>query len=324
MIEVAALGRRFGDVAALRDLSFAVPAGEIVGFLGPNGAGKTTAMRVLTCTLPPTEGRAAVAGHDVVAEPLAVRRKVGFMPENVPLYTDCSVEEHLRFVARLKEVPARALAGQVDAAVARTGLADVRRRLVGHLSKGFRQRVGLAQALLGDPQVLILDEPTVGLDPHQIVEIRELIRGFAGERTVLLSSHILNEVALVCSRVLIIDRGRLVAEADPRALGGGGDGRARVLVAWDGPREAVRAALAAVPGVAGVAPAPDGAEVALARDPEAVRPDLAAAVIAAGGRLQRMEDRGGSLEDLFLKLTGGAPPPAGDPGGTAAHGEGAS
>jgi len=305
MIEVTGLGRRFGAVDALRDLSFAVAPGEIVGFLGPNGAGKTTAMRILTCTLPPSAGRATVAGHDIATEALAVRRAIGFMPENVPLYADCTVDELLRLVARLKEVPGRAEAAAVDGVVRRAGLDEVRGRLVGHLSKGYRQRVGLAQALIGDPPVLILDEPSGGLDPQQIVGMRELIRGFAGEKTVLLSSHILNEVSLTCGRVLILDRGRLVGEADPHGLAARHAGRPRVAVAWDGPREAVRAALAAVPGVLAVAPEESGAEVTLGGDPEAVRPELAAAVIGAGGRLQRMEDRGATLEELFLSLTAG-------------------
>ncbi len=313
MIEVTGLGRRFGAVDALRNLSFAVAPGEIVGFLGPNGAGKTTVMRILTCTLPPSEGRATVAGHDIVTEALAVRRRIGFMPENVPLYTDCTVDELLRLVARLKEVPSRAVSAAVDGAVRRAGLLEVRGRLVGHLSKGFRQRTGLAQALLGDPPVLILDEPSSGLDPQQIVEIRELIRGFAGEKTVLLSSHILNEVSLICGRVLILDRGRLVGEADPRALAPRLDGRPRVAVAWDGAREAVCAALAAVGGVTSVVPVESGAEVTLEGDPEAVRPALAAAVIGAGGRLQRLEDRGATLEELFLSLTAGRGAPAAQP-----------
>lgn len=313
MIEVTGLGRRFGVVEALRNLSFAAAPGEIVGFLGPNGAGKTTVMRILTCTLPPTAGRATVAGHDIATAALAVRRRIGFMPENVPLYTDCTVDELLRLVARLKEVPARTMAAAVDGVVRRAGLLEVRSRLVGHLSKGFRQRVGVAQALLGDPPVLILDEPSSGLDPQQIVEIRELIRGFAGEKTVLLSSHILNEVSLICGRVLILDRGQLVGEADPRVLAPRLDGRLRVAVAWDGPREAVSAALAAVRGVIAVVPVDSGVEVTLDRDPETVRPDLAAAVIGAGGRLQRMEDRGTTLEELFLRLTAGRCAPGAAP-----------
>jgi ABC-2 type transport system ATP-binding protein len=303
MIEVTGLGRRFGDTVALADVSFRVAPGEIVGFLGPNGAGKTTTMKILTCSLAPSSGRAVVAGHDVGAEPLAVRRKVGFMPEHVPLYPDNAVHEYLCFVADLKGVPRGEVEPHLEEIEVRTGLADVRRRLIGHLSKGYRQRVGLAQALVGDPDILILDEPTAGLDPHQIVEIRELVRGFRGRRTVLLSSHILGEVSLLCERVLILDRGRLVAEADPRELARRLDGHSRVRLVWTGAPDEVRAALAAVDGVVEVDPRDDGAEVVLAGDPAELRPRLVETVIAAGGRLQQLEDRTPTLEDLFLRLT---------------------
>ncbi len=218
MIEAVGLTRRFGEAKALDDVSFAVARGEVVGLLGPNGAGKTTAMRILTCTLPPSAGTARIDGHDVRDASLEVRRRVGFMPENVPLYPDATVAEHLRFTAELKDVPRAGLADHLDGIVERTGLAEVRDRRVGNLSKGYRQRVGLAQSLVGDPEVLILDEPTSGLDPHQIVEIRDLIRGFRGERTVLLSSHILGEVGRTCGRVIILDRGRFVAEVDADEL----------------------------------------------------------------------------------------------------------
>ncbi|MBU0742081.1 ABC transporter ATP-binding protein [bacterium] len=218
MIEADGLTRRFGDTVALAEVGFKVARGEVVGLLGPNGAGKTTAMRILTCTLPPSGGRASVAGFDVVDASLEVRRRIGFMPEHVPLYPDATVTEHLRFTAELKGVPAAGRDGHLDTIVERAGLSEVRGRMVGNLSKGFRQRVGLAQALVGDPEVLILDEPTGGLDPHQIVEIRDLIRSFRGERTVLLSSHILAEVSRTCSRVIILDRGRLVAEVDAQEL----------------------------------------------------------------------------------------------------------
>jgi ABC-2 type transport system ATP-binding protein len=211
MIEVVGLSRDFGNARVLSGLDFRVGPGEIVGFLGPNGAGKTTTMRILTCTLPPSAGTARIAGHDVVDASEAVRRKVGYMPENAPLPPDATVMELLRFVARLKGVPEAGLREHLEEIVATTGLADVRERVVGHLSKGYRQRAALAQALVGDPEVLILDEPTSGLDPHQIVEIRHLIRGFAGRKTILLSSHILAEVSATCERVLILDRGRLVS-----------------------------------------------------------------------------------------------------------------
>ncbi len=218
MIEAVGLTRNFGDTTALADVDFVVERGEVVGLLGPNGAGKTTAMRILTCTLPPSAGTASIDGFDVVTQSLEVRRRIGFMPENVPLYPDATVAEHLRFTAEMKGVSVDGLTDHLDAVVERTGLSEVHGRMVGHLSKGFRQRVGLAQALIGDPEVLILDEPSSGLDPHQIVEIRDLIRGFRGERTVLLSSHILGEVSRICSRVIILDRGRLTAEVNADEL----------------------------------------------------------------------------------------------------------
>ncbi len=305
MIEAAGLTRDFGATRALDDLSFRVDAGEIVGFLGPNGAGKTTAMRILTCTLPPSAGGATVAGCDVVADPDGVRAQVGFMPENAPLYPEMTVDETLDFVAALKGVagPGRR-AGLADI-VERVGLGEVRHRLVGNLSKGYRQRVGLAQALVGDPAILILDEPSAGLDPHQIVEVRELIRGFRGHKTVLLSSHILNEVSLICGRVLILDRGRLMTEEAPAALSRAVDRGPRVEILWDGAREAVLAALAATPGVDGVEAQEGGALVACAGETSALRPLLARAVLESGGELQRLGDRDASLEELFLRLTGG-------------------
>lgn len=303
MITATGLTRDFGATRALHDLDLQVGDGEIVGFLGPNGAGKTTTMRILTCTLPPSAGSAEIDGFDVVAEPDAVRSRVGFMPENVPLYGDATVDEFLRFVSDLKGVPRARREAGVESVAERTGLADVRGRLIGNLSKGYRQRVGLAQALVGDPKILILDEPSVGLDPQQIVEIRELIRGFRGEKTVLLSSHILNEVSLICSRVLILDRGRLVAEETPAGLARRGAGGPRVALEWTGPVAPVAEALAAVPGVDRVLPTGSGAELALSGDPEALRPLLAAAVTSAGGGLQGMRNVETSLEDLFLQLT---------------------
>ncbi len=304
MIEAAGLTRYFGTNKALSDLSFRVEPGEIVGFLGPNGAGKTTTMRILTCTLPPSAGRAAVAGFDVVTEADAVRSRVGFMPENVPLYGDATIDELLRFVADLKGVPRAGRGSHIDGVIERVGVAEVRSRLVGNLSKGYRQRVGLAQALIGDPDILILDEPSVGLDPHQIVEVRELIRGFRGEKTVLLSSHILNEVSLICSRVMILDRGRLVAEESPAAMARRKAEGPRIALAWSGDRSRTIAALAGLPGVGGVLPTADGAEIVCSGDANELRPRLAAAVIESGAGLQSMRDIETSLEDLFLELTG--------------------
>jgi len=304
MIEVDSLTRRYGETYALSNVSFSVAAGEIVGFLGPNGAGKTTAMRILTCTLAPTAGVARVGGHDVTRAPLAVRSQVGFMPENISLYPDNRVHEFLRFVARLKGVPGARLKKHLADIVGQTGLAEVENRLVAHLSKGFRQRLGLAQALVGDPEILILDEPSAGLDPHQNVEIRQLIHDFRGRKTVLLSSHILSEVSLTCQRVLILDRGRLVAEEDPQILALHSGSWPQVTLRWDGVRDEVYRALAALEGVAEVIATAAGADVSLRADPRQMRPQLAAAVIGAGGSLQGMTDRVVSLEDLFLRLTG--------------------
>jgi len=222
MIEAVGLTRRFGDTVAVDGLDFRVESGEIVGFLGPNGAGKTTTMRMLTGTLPPSAGRATVAGLDVADSSLEVRRRIGFMPEHVPLYPDMTVRALLRYVAELKSVPAAERDDHVDTLLARVDARDMADRLVGHLSKGYRQRVGMAQALIGDPEVLILDEPSAGLDPHQIVEIRELIRSYRGRRTVLLSSHILGEVEKLCDRVLILHRGRLVGSDEMERLRGDG------------------------------------------------------------------------------------------------------
>jgi len=312
MIKVNGLTRRYGATLALQDLSFAVARGEVVGFLGPNGAGKSTTMKILTCSLAPSAGSAAVAGHDVVSDAINVRRHIGFMPEHVALYTDQSVDSFLKFVADIKGVPLAGKRAHLDDLIGRTGLGEVRAKLVGNLSHGFRKRVGLAQALIGDPEVLILDEPTSGLDPHQIVEIRELIKSFQGQRTVLLSSHILTEVSAVCERVLILDKGRLVAEesaaglaaADPLAVG---LATHTVVLNWDGDRDKVAAALARVTGVDDLKVTEHGAEVVIAGNPVEIRPKLVESVLAAGGLLQNIQDKGPSLEDLFLKLTGAVP-----------------
>jgi ABC-2 type transport system ATP-binding protein len=212
MIILDRLCKSYGPVEALRDLSLSVEAGEIVGLLGPNGAGKTTAMKIITCYMPPTSGSVSVDGRDTVAEALEVRRRIGYLPENNPLYHEMSVAEYLDFAARLHGLAPADAPRAIDRAVGQCGLGDYRHRLIGHLSKGFRQRVGLAQAMLHDPDVLIMDEPTSGLDPNQILEIRHLIRELGRAKTVILSTHIMQEVEAVCSRVLIINRGRIVAD----------------------------------------------------------------------------------------------------------------
>jgi ABC-2 type transport system ATP-binding protein len=212
MIQVSHLTKNYGPRTAVNDLNFEIQKGEIVGFLGPNGAGKSTTMKILTGFMPATEGKAMVAGHDVFTEALEVKRNVGFLPETPPVYPEMRVSDYLEFAARLHQVPGAKIPGAVDSMIGRTGLGDVRNRLIGNLSKGYRQRVGLAQALIHNPKVLILDEPTVGLDPKQIIEIRELIKSLAGDHTVILSSHILPEVTATCQRIIVINQGRIVAE----------------------------------------------------------------------------------------------------------------
>ncbi len=221
MIQVDHLVKRYGEVEAVRDISFAVQKGEIVGFLGPNGAGKSTTMRMLTGYLPLTSGSVRIAGHDVQREPREVKKRIGYMPEVPPLYLDMTVGSFLLFVARIKGVPARERRARVEQVMHQCSIADMEKRSIGKLSKGYRQRVGLAQALINDPDVLILDEPTAGLDPQQIIEIRNLVKSLAGNHTIILSTHILPEVAMTCDRAVIINRGRIVADETIAALAAG-------------------------------------------------------------------------------------------------------
>jgi ABC-2 type transport system ATP-binding protein len=218
MIKVEGLTKRYGDVTAIEDLSFQVEKGEIVGFLGPNGAGKTTTMRIITGFLASTDGTVSVSGQDIFEKPMEVKKRIGYLPEQPPLYADMTVVGYLKFVAKIKGVPRSTRAAAMDRVVERCGLKDVRKKIIGKLSKGYRQRVGLAQAMIHDPQVLILDEPTIGLDPKQIIEIRELVKSLAGDQTIILSTHILPEVTMICQRCLIIDRGRNVADDSLEAL----------------------------------------------------------------------------------------------------------
>jgi ABC-2 type transport system ATP-binding protein len=212
MIEAKDLTKTYGELRAVDGVSFKVDPGEILGFLGPNGAGKTTTMRILTGFLPPTSGQVVVAGYDVQEQPMEVKRRIGYLPETPPLYSDLSVLSYLSFVAKIKGIPKAERQGRIDWVLTRCGLSEVRSRLIGNLSKGFRQRVGLAQAIVHKPDVLVLDEPTIGLDPRQIREIRELIRELSKEHTIILSTHILPEVTMICTRAVIINRGRIVLE----------------------------------------------------------------------------------------------------------------
>jgi len=218
VIQVEHLTKYYGTTRGIEDLNFQVSKGEVLGFLGPNGAGKTTTMKILTCYQPPTSGTAKIFGHDILEDPLEVRKKIGYLPEKNPLYTDMTVREYLNFVGELKSIDVGKLKQRVNYSIERCGLENVQRRTIGKLSKGYQQRVGIAQAIIGDPELLILDEPTIGLDPRQIIDIRELIKDLGKERTVILSSHILPEVSQVCNRIVVINQGRLVAVDTPDNL----------------------------------------------------------------------------------------------------------
>lgn len=249
MIIAENISKNFGSVQAVKNVSFQVEKGEIVGFLGSNAAGKTTTMRILTCYLPPSEGSAKVAGFDVHTQSLDVRKNVGYLPENVPLYTDMPVEYFLEFVGSLKGLKGKDLQDRLESTIDRCGLQHVREFEIGNLSKGYRQRVGIAQAIINDPPVLILDEPTVGLDPKQIIEIRSLIRSFGGKSTVILSTHLLHEIEQVCDRILIINRGEILAFDTREALAKKLFDKSRLNVTVEGPAESVKTALRSVEGV---------------------------------------------------------------------------
>jgi ABC-2 type transport system ATP-binding protein len=307
MIEVTNLTKRYGRHTAVDAVSFTVQKGEILGFLGPNGAGKTTTMRILTCYLPPTDGSAKVAGFDVFEEPLEVKRRVGYIPETPPLYIDMEVRTFLDFVAKVKGVPALKRKAKIDDSIEKCRIGDVRDTLIAKLSKGYRQRVGLAQAILHNPEVLILDEPTAGLDPKQIIETRELIKGLGGEHTIVLSTHILPEVSMTCGRVVIINKGRVVAEDTPENLTHRLRGASGLRVEARGDASGVAGALQRVAGVTKVTERAAGGgavafdvEAAAGRD---VRAELARAVVQGGFDLVGLAQHGMSLEEIFLHLT---------------------
>jgi ABC-2 type transport system ATP-binding protein len=310
MIEVQNLTKHYGPVTAIRDVSFNVAPGEIVGFLGPNGAGKSTTMRILSCFMPASSGSARVAGFDVFRESMQVRRRIGYLPENVPLYGDMRVAPYLDYVAEMKGVPRSERRRRVADTMERCLITDVQNRLIGKLSKGYKQRVGLAQAIVSDPHVLILDEPTIGLDPRQIAEIRALIKSLAGEHTVILSTHILPEVSMVCSSVVIINKGSIVAQGPIDSLVEQFFPTARVEVDIPSPPgPAVREALRAIPGVVGVRDAlgADGAgryvvESARGRD---VRAEIFQLAAAQKWELRELRRVGMTLEEVFIRVVAG-------------------
>jgi ABC-2 type transport system ATP-binding protein len=308
MIEVSNLAKAYPGVVAVDDISFRVDRGEIVGFLGPNGAGKTTTMRILTGFIAPTRGRVSVAGFDVVRQSMDVRRRVGYLPESNPLYAEMRVEEYLDFRARIKRVPGAERRRRVSAVVERCGLADRRDSIIGHLSKGYRQRVGIADAIVHNPEIIILDEPTIGLDPIQVREVRELIRELGKEHTVLLSSHILSEVEKLCGRVLILHRGKLVESGTPEEISNRLTKTGRVRLEIRGEGRSIRDELEKLPDVARLQWSSKGdmnTYVVEARDGVDVRPELFRFCTSRGWDVYELACERMSLEDAFAILTGG-------------------
>lgn len=303
MIKVSGLTKDYGARRAINNLSFDAQQGEIVGFLGPNGAGKTTTMRILTGYMPPTDGEAIIAGYNIVEESLEARKRIGYLPETTPLYTEMIVFDYLKYMGELRGVPE--VEDRVDEVLGMVGLGDRANGYIGNLSKGMRQRVGLAQALLHRPEVLILDEPTIGLDPGQVVEVRELIREIGKERTVLLSTHLLNEAQNICDRVLIINKGKIVAEDTTENLQARLIGAERVIIRVRGEADDELAkTIKLIKGVRDVELKNDGSvefEFASGKD---LRPEVAKQIIKSGYDLLELRPLGMSLEEIFLELTG--------------------
>ena len=311
MIQVEGLSKRYARHVAVNNISFSVDKGDIVGFLGPNGAGKTTTMRILTCFMPPTEGKATVGGFDVFEQPFEVKKRIGYLPEAPPLYPEMSVREYLTFVANIKNVPSGDAKRRTEEVMEKCSVADVKDKLISKLSKGYRQRVGLAQAIIHNPEVLILDEPTSGLDPKQIIETRELIHNLAGEHTIILSTHILPEVEAICKKVIIINKGRVVAtDSVERLRNRTGGGSIQVQIDTDGAADpvAVHQRLEQVSGVSKVLDkniAPDKLIFEVDSLPgRNARADVARAVVHSGWNLLELKSLTYSLEEVFLELTG--------------------
>ncbi len=308
MIEVEHLSKVFSGRKAVDDISFRVEKGEILGFLGPNGAGKTTTMRILTCYMPSSGGAARVAGYDVFDESLEVRKRIGYLPENPPLYHEMTVDSYLNFVAKIKGAKSNRRKAQVGEVIEKCSLGDARRRIIGKLSKGYKQRVGLAQALLNNPEVLILDEPTIGLDPKQIHEVRSLIKNLGSSHTIILSTHILPEVSMTCNRIVIINKGKVVAMDTAEGLAHQAKGAERIALTVGGPVNAIVDKIKSMEGVLSVqaeegksgGPATFTVESKLNSD---LRPALASVVVSEGWQLFDLRGVSMSLEDVFINLT---------------------
>jgi ABC-2 type transport system ATP-binding protein len=307
LIEVQDLTKSFGDTTAVDHVSFNVNKGEILGFLGPNGAGKTTTMRMLTGFMPASSGTAKVGGYDVFRDSLEVRRRIGYLPENPPLYTDMTVRAYLDFVSRIKNVPADKREERINDAMHKTNIEDKRDELIKHLSRGYKQRVGIAQALVHDPEVIILDEPTVGLDPKQIIEVRHLIKGLAGNHTIILSTHILPEVSMTCDRVVIINKGKIAAVDTPANLTTQLKGGQHVHLEAQADQASLQSALQEIQGIRKIAiePASGGRWAVTVESLPGldVRSAIAAKIVSRGWPLFELRGVNLSLEDIFLQLT---------------------
>lgn len=310
MIEVRNLTKRYGPHVAVDDVSFSVPQGEVVGFLGPNGAGKSTTMNILTGYLSATQGDVFIDGTNILEEPEAVKRRMGYLPESPPIYGEMTVREYLRFVCRIKGVPRNEIQDRIEQGLHRVGIVEVYNRLVGNLSKGYRQRVGLAQALMGNPDILILDEPTAGLDPKQIIEIRDLIRELGSDYTVILSSHILPEVSEICKRVMIINDGRIVADGDPATLGSELFDASQIVVTAAADESATRSTVSEIAGVTRIEILPSGevgtTEMLVESEKDKdLRRDIFEAFSKANVPLVGLRVKNATLEEIFLELTSG-------------------
>lgn len=302
MIEIQGLTKSYGGTKAIENLNFSVKKGEVVGFLGPNGAGKSTTMKIITGYMAPTEGAVTVGGFDVYENPIEVKKKIGYLPEIPPVYLDMYVEDYLKYVAQLKHVPSSELSKKVDRALDKTNLGDVRKRLIGNLSKGFRQRVGIAEAIVSEPEILILDEPTVGLDPKQVAEIRTLIQTLAGEHTVILSTHILPEVQATCKRIIIINKGKIVAEDTLEQLNRHVSGSSRVLIRT---KKGDAQSLGNIQSISGVLGYEFSSPSSFYVDVKSldVTDQIAEYVVSKGLGLLELTPQTNNLEDIFIKLT---------------------
>jgi ABC-2 type transport system ATP-binding protein len=301
MVYVHNLTKRYGSLVAVENLSFKLDRGDVLGFLGPNGAGKTTTMRIITGYMPPTKGTVHIEGVDIFDNPLQAKKMIGYLPETPPLYLDMTVAEYLDFVADIKQVKRKEKKSRIFYVLDKCGLSDVRKRIIGHLSKGYRQRVGIAQALVNNPSVLILDEPTIGLDPLQIIEIRDLIKSLSGERTVILSTHILPEVTMICSKVVIINEGKMVLEESLNYLSESLRNTRSLLLRVRQNGDGVKEKIMSIKGVSGVKPGPSGEFVVTPSEGVEIREELVRLVVENDLGLLELRPLVSTLEEVFMK-----------------------